>query len=93
VDFVARYGGEEFLIMMPETEIDAAVDVAERIRTKLAAEPLPAGRITLSMGVAAFPAHGDGAEALISAADRALYDAKRAGRDRVAAAGRRSVPA
>lgn len=93
VDFVARYGGEEFLIMMPETEIEGAVDVAERIRAKLAAERLPAGRITLSVGVAAFPAHGDGPEALIAAADAALYEAKRAGRDRVTAAGRRSVPA
>jgi two-component system, cell cycle response regulator len=79
--------------MMPETEIGGAVEVAERIRTKLASERLPAGRITLSVGVAAFPSHGDGAEALIAAADAALYEAKRAGRDRVASAGRRSVPA
>jgi diguanylate cyclase (GGDEF)-like protein len=82
VDFVARYGGEEFLIMMPETEIEGAVDVAERIRSKIA------GEITLSFGVAAFPLHGDAPDALIAAADAALYEAKRAGRDRVVAAAR-----
>jgi diguanylate cyclase (GGDEF)-like protein len=93
VDFVARYGGEEFLIVMPETEIEAATEVAQRIRKKLAAERLPAGEITLSLGVAGFPAHGDTPDALIAAADAALYEAKRAGRDRVVAASRKRVPA
>jgi diguanylate cyclase (GGDEF)-like protein len=93
VDFVARYGGEEFLIMMPETEIEGATEFAERIRKKLSKERLPAGRITLSLGVSAFPAHGDAPEQLIAEADAALYLAKRAGGDRVVAAGRPSVPA
>lgn len=95
VDFVARYGGEEFLIMMPETEVEGAMDVAERIRAKLAAERLVVGTITLSLGVAAFPTHGDTPDALIAAADAALYEAKRAGGDRVlaAAAPPPSVPA
>jgi diguanylate cyclase (GGDEF)-like protein len=88
VDFVARYGGEEFLLMMPETEIEGATEVAERIRKKIAAEKLPAGTITVSVGVAGFPGHGDAAEALIAAADAALYDAKRAGGNRVIAATR-----
>jgi len=93
VDFVARYGGEEFLIMMPETEIEGATEVAERIRKKLAAEKLPAGRITLSLGVSAFPRHGDSPDPLIAAADGALYEAKRAGGDRVVAAARGTVRA
>jgi len=93
VDFVARYGGEEFLIVMPETEVEGAVDVGERIRTKLAAERLAVGSITLSLGVGAFPMHGDTPEALIAAADAALYEAKRAGGDRVVAAARPGVPA
>jgi diguanylate cyclase (GGDEF)-like protein len=93
VDFVARYGGEEFLIVMPETEIEGAAEFAERIRTKLAAERLPAGRITLSLGVSAFPMHGDAPDQLIAEADAALYLAKRAGGDRVVAAARPTVRA
>lgn len=86
VDLVARYGGEEFLIVMPETRAGGAVDVAERIRARLTAERLPAGRVTLSLGVAEFPVHGDTPDALIAAADAALYQAKHAGGDRVVAA-------
>jgi diguanylate cyclase (GGDEF)-like protein len=93
VDFVARYGGEEFLIVMPETEIEGAAEFAERIRKKLAAERLPAGRITLSLGVSAFPMHGDAPDQLIAEADAALYLAKRAGGDRVVAAARPTVRA
>ncbi|PYP10352.1 MAG: hypothetical protein DMD59_05900 [Gemmatimonadetes bacterium] len=93
VDFVARYGGEEFLIMLPETEIEGATQFAERIRKKLASEPLPAGKITLSLGVSAFPMHGDTPDQLIAEADAALYLAKRAGGDRVVAAARPKVPA
>jgi diguanylate cyclase (GGDEF)-like protein len=93
VDLVARYGGEEFLIMMPETELDGATHFAERVRKKLASERLPDGKITLSLGVASFPMHGDGADQLIAEADAALYLAKRAGGDRVTAAARPKVPA
>ena len=93
VDFVARYGGEEFLIMMPETELEGATQFAERIRKKLGTERLPAGHITLSLGVSAFPMHGDTPDQLIAEADAALYLAKRAGGDRVAAAARPKVPA
>ncbi len=88
VDFVARYGGEEFLIMMPETELDGAAQFAERIRKKLAAERLPSGHITLSLGVSAFPIHGDSPDQLVAEADAALYLAKRAGGDCVVAAPR-----
>jgi diguanylate cyclase (GGDEF)-like protein len=91
VDFVARYGGEEFLLMMPETEIDGAIGVAERIRKRIEREKLPAGTITVSVGVAAFPQHGDAAEALIAAADAALYEAKHSGGNGVIAAARQRV--
>jgi diguanylate cyclase (GGDEF)-like protein len=93
VDFVARYGGEEFLIMMPETELDGGVQYAERVRKKLAAERLPEGRITMSLGVSAFPMHADAADQLIAEADAALYLAKRAGGDRVTAVPKPKVPA
>ena len=93
VDFVARYGGEEFLIMLPETELEGATEFAERIRKKLAKEKLSAGRITLSLGVSAFPMHGDSPDQLIAEADAALYLAKRAGGDRVIAAARPKVSA
>jgi diguanylate cyclase (GGDEF)-like protein len=83
IDFPTRYGGEEFLVLLPETSIDRAVEVAERIRTRLASETFAGGRITLSAGVASFPEFGETAEAVIMCADVALYEAKREGRDRV----------
>ncbi|MGQ0833328.1 MAG: sensor domain-containing diguanylate cyclase [Gammaproteobacteria bacterium] len=86
VDFVARYGGEEFFVLMPETDAGGAADVAQRVRERLAKEPLQAGAVTLSFGVAEFPAHGDTGESVISAADAVLYQAKREGRDQVVVA-------
>lgn len=86
VDFVARYGGEEFFVLMPALKAAGAVAIAERIRDQLAQRAFAGGSITLSIGVAEFPAHGESSEALIAAADVALYEAKRAGRDRVAVA-------
>ena len=88
VDFVARYGGEEFLIMMPETGIDGAAEFAERIRNRIKKEQLPEGQITVSLGVSAFPMHGDAPDQLIAEADAALYLAKRGGGDQVVAAAR-----
>lgn len=87
-DFVARYGGEEFSLILPDTEAITAFEVAERIRKEVDefAFTGPLGRpatITLSLGVAAFPAHGTNPKDLISAADRALYQAKRQGRNQV----------
>jgi diguanylate cyclase (GGDEF)-like protein len=86
VDFVARYGGEEFFVLMPELKASGAATVAETIRQLLAQQAFVGGPVTVSIGVAEFPANGDSGEALIAAADVALYDAKRAGRDRVAVA-------
>jgi diguanylate cyclase (GGDEF)-like protein len=94
VDFVARYGGEEFFVLMPEITADGAADAAERIRATLAADPLLGDEVTVSFGVAEFPAHGDTAETLISVADSVLYQAKKKGRDQVVvarAAGRAKV--
>ncbi|HSC17108.1 MAG TPA: diguanylate cyclase, partial [Gammaproteobacteria bacterium] len=81
-DSVARYGGEEFFVLLPETPVAAASDFAKRVRAALAKHAPPAGAVTLSFGIAAFPASGDSGEALIRAADAALYEAKRGGRDR-----------
>ena len=90
VDYVARYGGEEFLILLPQTDLEGGVEVAERIRNRLADTKLDDEKkkvgITLSIGVAEFPRHGDTAQTMIAAADAALYQAKRRGRNRVARA-------
>jgi diguanylate cyclase (GGDEF)-like protein len=87
VDYTARYGGEEFMILLPQTDLDGAVEVAERIRRRvLEAEPDAREKhpgISLSIGVAEYPRHGDTVEAIIAAADAALYRAKRGGRNRV----------
>ena len=86
VDCTGRYGGEEFAIIMPETDIAGAAVVAERIRARVAEEPFPDRRITLSIGVAEFPGDADSGQGAIAIADKALYQAKRAGRDQVAQA-------
>ena len=86
VDFVARYGGEEFFVLLPELSAEDAAAVAERIRTGMTLDPLLAGAITVSFGVAEFPANGDSAETLISVADSVLYQAKKEGRDQVVVA-------
>lgn len=87
IDCAARYGGEEFFVLLPETGLDEAADVAERIRTSLKERIFLGGRITLSIGVALFPVHGDTPENVLAAADAALYQAKEKGRDRVVRAG------
>lgn len=83
VDCAARYGGEEFLVLLPDTGIDAAVEVADRIRARQASEHFSGEAITLSIGIAEFPTHGGSLESLIASADSALYHAKREGRDRI----------
>ena len=86
-DCAARYGGEEFLIILSGASLDHAQECAERIRKKVREEQLEGGPVTVSIGVAAYPAHGETADAVIGQADAALYGAKRAGRDRVVCAG------
>jgi diguanylate cyclase (GGDEF)-like protein len=85
-DCTARYGGEEFAVLLSGKGAEAAMQLAERIRERVAEEEFPAGRITISAGIAEFPHHGHTAEAVISSADEALYEAKREGRNRVACA-------
>jgi diguanylate cyclase (GGDEF)-like protein len=89
VDTAARYGGEEMVAMLPDTTIEGALELAERIRTRLAEEDFPGGKVTLSIGAATFPEYGETVESLIAGADAALYQAKREGRDRVIRARRR----
>jgi diguanylate cyclase (GGDEF)-like protein len=88
LDFAARYGGEEFAILLPETELDGAKTIARRLRQDVAKTrvPVPAGGelgVTISLGIAEKSGLGR-AQDLIAAADRALYDAKRRGKNRVA---------
>lgn len=83
VDCTARYGGEEFAVLLADTVGEGALQVAERIRARVAAEEFPGRKITVSIGMAEFPVHGHTADAVISRADEALYAAKRGGRNRI----------
>jgi diguanylate cyclase (GGDEF)-like protein len=93
VDCAARYGGEEFCVMLAEATTETATVAAERIRTQVASYEFPGSRVTLSLGIAQFPKDGNTWEAVVASADAALYEAKNAGRDRVALAGSASQPA
>jgi diguanylate cyclase (GGDEF)-like protein len=89
VDEPARYGGEEFAVALPETGLEGALDLAERVRARIDSEQVPrvggggTVSITASIGVASMPGSDDRGEKLIAAADAALYEAKRAGKNRV----------
>lgn len=96
-DLAARYGGEEFVVVLCETAIGGALIVAEKIRHAVHALNIPhvgssLGRVTLSIGLAAaVPELDDASDNLIAMADKALYDAKHNGRDRVCRAPHPSV--
>jgi len=89
VDISARYGGEEFMIIMPETNRRRGLMLAERLCKTIANYPFkhretqPGGRLTVSIGLATFPENAATAYSLIEASDKALYEAKRGGRNRV----------
>jgi diguanylate cyclase (GGDEF)-like protein len=84
-DFLGRYGGEEFVVILPATPLEQALQVAQRVCDAVAAQPLlatPRLPTTVSIGVATCSAGEDAAQVL-DAADRAVYEAKRSGRNRV----------
>jgi diguanylate cyclase (GGDEF)-like protein len=83
-DFVGRYGGEEFIVLLPNTDREGAVVIAERVRQTIAdIDVLGERRITASFGIAVFPEDAPDPTRLIRNADRALYRAKANGRNRV----------
>jgi diguanylate cyclase (GGDEF)-like protein len=83
-DIVGRYGGDEILVLMPETDLHEAVQAGNRILSRVAGSPLAVEReqvaLSASIGIAIYPDHGRDREALLRAADVALYQAKAAGR-------------
>lgn len=81
---VARYGGDEFIVLMPETGVEQAQILAERLRLWISTDPmLKEHKITGSFGVASFPVHGVSAEDIVRVADAGMYVSKHAGGDRV----------
>ena len=90
-DFVCRFGGEEFVVILPTADLAASRARAERLRTKtkelaILHQGRSMGMITISVGVAVFPEHGVSPRELMAAADAALYEARRGGRDQVVVA-------
>ncbi len=94
IDLLGRWGGEEFVAILPETTRDEAMMVAERLRSAVAAhgliDPMPS-HLTCSLGVASYPLDAEERDALLRAADEALYSAKRLGRNQVRSAGDMSL--
>ena len=85
VDFPARYGGEEFAVIVPQVDGPSLAAIAERVRVNIEKLPAPpdGSVVTVSIGAALFPDDGGDREALFRTADERLYEAKRAGRNRV----------
>jgi diguanylate cyclase (GGDEF)-like protein len=97
-DLVARYGGEEFVVILPRTDTEGARAVGENIRRRIAEEKFPGeetqpgGDLTITLGLAVFPADGTAADEVIESADQALYEGKRAGRNRLVVYGGAAEP-
>jgi diguanylate cyclase (GGDEF)-like protein len=84
VDTAARFGGDEFVLILPQANHEGAQLVAERLRKRIESIDVPGyGQVTASFGVASFPLHASSRDTLVVAADRALYNSKDAGRNRV----------
>jgi diguanylate cyclase (GGDEF)-like protein len=96
-DVLARYGGDEFIVLLPETPAKGALEVANRIRDAVASLPLEVDgkdvNSTVSIGLAGHPADGNSLDAVVARADRAMYQAKQAGRNRVAEFAPQAAPA
>jgi diguanylate cyclase (GGDEF)-like protein len=91
IDTVGRYGGDEFTILLVDTSLDGALSVADRIRRSIAGHIFSGERgldlrLTISIGVASYPGHGDSRERLLDLADKAMYLAKALGRDHICSA-------
>lgn len=88
-DVACRYGGEEFCILLPQTPVNEAAVIAERMRQRVVGTAYPYGKnqalgsVTISIGISTFSRHVDTSERVIAAADRALYNAKRKGKNRI----------
>ncbi len=88
-DIVARYGGEEFVVILLDVDGEAAMKAAEKIRAAVAAHPFPQGAqqplglVSISLGVGCWPKHGATSDEVLAAADRALYESKARGKNRV----------
>jgi diguanylate cyclase (GGDEF)-like protein/PAS domain S-box-containing protein len=86
-DFACRFGGEEFVVVMPNIAVETAYKRAEDLREALNSLYIPYGgfnlTMTISMGIASYPSNGEDRESVLRAADRAMYAAKRAGRDHI----------
>jgi diguanylate cyclase (GGDEF)-like protein len=89
IDIVGRYGGEEFLVLLPESDLRNSIQIAERIRLRVAEASFPTQvgnlSITISLGVCELADNIQDLKSLIARADQALYNAKNAGRNRVVA--------
>jgi diguanylate cyclase (GGDEF)-like protein len=87
-NLAARFGGEEFVVLLPDTGPKACMLVAERVRQAVARMVVPSGsekplpQVTVSLGIAVFPEHGQSLEEVLQASDKALYESKHAGRNR-----------
>ncbi|HPD19480.1 MAG TPA: GGDEF domain-containing protein, partial [Candidatus Goldiibacteriota bacterium] len=87
VDSLCRYGGEEFVIILPETKIEQAIDIAEKLRSEIEEHVFYVGdkivNVTISAGIAEYPTHSLLKQGLIEKADSALYQAKNSNRNNV----------
>lgn len=84
VDTAVRFGGDEFAVILPQANLEGALIVAERLRSRIEQTEVPGyGQMTASFGLASFPVHASSRHSLVVAADRALYNSKHSGRNRV----------